>query len=357
MKYPLEIEFVTTERCNFGCDYCYMKNNASSFTFDKFLKFYKYIDFLLRVYGAEKYRFVFFGGEPTLEWELVKDIVYFIGNDNKKDSITLVTNGSLLTKEKLEFIKERKINLSISYDGFWNDKPINEEQIKLWLNYTKSFKTMIAPNNLNDLIDNFNYFVSYLGVSYPDFTIVRDNVWSDDDVELFKLKIHELKKSVVNYYNIGVSALPTIFSMYLQEIVNAKNFGKREYGCFAGCTGIGVMADGKVYPCARFGSLDKDSWLFDYEDPKANKDNFRFFNNPKICKPENFLKCKDCDINKYCNAGCTYSQLKNNNNESNEPLDCICKLYKIIYNEALDLCLELKDNMLFKKNLIERRVV
>ncbi|NLE05677.1 MAG: hypothetical protein GX638_12885 [Crenarchaeota archaeon] len=61
--------------------------------------------------------------------------------------------------------------------------------------------------------------------------------------------------------------------------------------------------------------------------------------------PSFYDKCKKCSLYNYCNAGCTFSQMKNEN--TFEPLDSICELYKILYNECFYLFDKIGENKLF----------
>lgn len=114
--------------------------------------------------------------------------------------------------------------------------------------------------------------------------------------------------------------------------------GKRPFGCFAGCRGVAIMPDGEVYPCARFGSkriMEIDN-------------NYDFSYYQKQFRPENYDKCQNCNLNKVCNAGCTYSQVRNDN----KPLDSICELYHIITEESYRVLRECKDSTLFQQYFI-----
>jgi sulfatase maturation enzyme AslB (radical SAM superfamily) len=63
----------------------------------------------------------------------------------------------------------------------------------------------------------------------------------------------------------------------------------------------------------------------------------------KVYNPRFYEKCMDCSIRTYCNGGCNYNLINNNY----EPLESICKIYKILYLEVLNIFDSLKTNSNF----------
>ena len=63
----------------------------------------------------------FFGGEPLLNWDVVKQTVEYIESiqekHNKIFKLTLTTNGMLLTQDKIDYVNEHKMSLVLSLDG------------------------------------------------------------------------------------------------------------------------------------------------------------------------------------------------------------------------------------------------
>jgi sulfatase maturation enzyme AslB (radical SAM superfamily) len=60
--------------------------------------------------------------------------------------------------------------------------------------------------------------------------------------------------------------------------------------------------------------------------------------------PRNYDKCTDCKLNQVCNAGCTYSQIMNDN----KPLDSVCELFHIYYEQAMRVVSECRDEPVFQ---------
>jgi len=91
-----------------------------------------------------------------------------------------------------------------------------------------------------------------------------------------------------------------------------------------------MAVDGTFYPCARFGSKK----LLPMKGEEYNFDYFQSVFNPLA-----FDKCKGCRLYKVCNAGCTFSQLRN----GNQPIDSVCELFHIYYDEAIRMVEVAKD--------------
>jgi uncharacterized protein len=355
-----QFELVLTEKCNLNCSYCYMKNRAYTMddeTFDAHYDFLK--SFLLEKFGKTRFTATLFGGEPLLNWDLIEYILPILSKDPDCDGIVCPTNGILLFNQpdKIKFLKDHGVNISLSYDGLWYKKPRSEHFSG---EYYDKYKTLIKELDIQNckvmvypkrdiprrnfrLAVNYIYFVEQLGIWNPDFTLVRDDIWDDEDIKQYEDELKDLADKVIDYNKKGYGTLPGPFSLYLLDTLAGGYMGKRSFGCFAGCHGAGFMPDGLVYPCARFGSERThaigDSNCMVYYGELEN-----WLKNPIKTNPQLYKKCRKCNLYSYCNAGCTFSQEKN----GYEPLDSICKLFKITYKEAFKIVDELKDNESFK---------
>lgn len=120
---------VVTENCNFNCKYCFISNAVQNVKPEKVMTkdvATKTVMLLQRTYEKQQHPYdktiTFYGGEPLLNFDVIK---FFIDEINRIKKVyywpsdvnyALITNGSLLTKDILQSIKEYGIALSISYD-------------------------------------------------------------------------------------------------------------------------------------------------------------------------------------------------------------------------------------------------
>lgn len=111
-------------RCNFSCSYCYSAGcrNSVELQFDKLQKS---IDFFIeskRTRPARRNLTISFmgGGEPMLSWSIVSRAIEYAESKSRtedmKISFRIITNGSLINDEKIEFIKKHNIGLSVSFE-------------------------------------------------------------------------------------------------------------------------------------------------------------------------------------------------------------------------------------------------
>ena len=110
--------------CNLACRYCFAEEGEyhgrralMSYEVGK-----KALDFLIANSGSRRNLEVdFFGGEPLMNWQVVKDLVAY-GREqekihNKNFRFTLTTNGVLLNDEVMEFCNREMANVVLSIDG------------------------------------------------------------------------------------------------------------------------------------------------------------------------------------------------------------------------------------------------
>ncbi|MFY9401851.1 MAG: radical SAM protein [Candidatus Omnitrophota bacterium] len=106
-----------TYSCQLDCAYCYVQRKGSSMPKEIL---YKAIRLLLTT-ASSNCQLRFWGGEPLLRWELVKDGIKYAqvisARKNKKIKFMITTNGLLLNESKLRFLKNFPVEVMFSLDG------------------------------------------------------------------------------------------------------------------------------------------------------------------------------------------------------------------------------------------------
>jgi len=346
------VEFMVTEKCNLACTYCYMANKKSFMTRDKVDKFLDTIGDFMKLYNDDKYHISFFGGEPLLNWDIIEYATPKFNADPRCHSIVMISNGLELTEERVKFMKENNLGISLSFDGMWNDtsRPMYTggasfekyiEKKDLIKSLTSGCKVMCSPQNFKTMTENYEFFVEEYGFLNPDYSLVRDNIYTPEDLKVFDVEIKRLADRVIKYNKEGIRTTNGLFYLYTLDLLVGKRYGKRPFGCFAGTHGAGYTPEGEYYPCARFAS-DYEYKLMDANTGKIEEDNVAELLQPKMTNPD-MPECKECYLEQYCNAGCTYSQIKEGNGERAKPVDDVCSLLKMCYREAMRIMRELKD--------------
>ena len=341
------VELSVTEKCNLACPYCYVANRDQFMTPETFDKVLDDVEFYSRKSGCDGVHISYFGGEPLLNWELVK---YAIPKVQARGwSQTIISNMTLLTQEIADFCKQHNVGFSWSFDGMDANTsrpllkiPENQGYKKildlynskkeLLLSVCRGCKVMIYPGNYKHMTENLDFFLDW-GITSPDFSIVRDAIWAEDDVKGFQIETHRLADHWMELLKQGIRCDVGIFMLYILDTIFGISCGKRPFGCFACSRGCAILSNGDFYPCARFAAKNLMKYSKDHD--------FNYYYN--MMDPRKYNECKACDLYYICNAGCSYSQLQ----EGNKPVPAVCDLLHILYSEAARVVHEMKHDPTF----------
>lgn len=316
--------------CNLACKYCFAEEGEykghrelMSFEVGK-----KALDFLIENSGSRRNLEVdFFGGEPLMNWQVVKDLVAY-GREqekiyNKKFRFTLTTNGVLLNDEIIEFANKEMSNVVLSIDG---RKEIND-QMRPSRNGKGSYDLIVPKfEKVAESRNQTNYYVRG--------TFTRNNLdFSNDVLHLADLGFKQISvEPVVSLpeepFAIREEDLPQIYEEYdklAREMIKRKKEGKgfnffhfmidltggpcvakRLSGCGSGTEYLAVTPWGDLYPCHQF--VGEDEFLLGnvFEGIKNTTCCDEF----KLCNVYAKDKCRDCFARFYCSGGCAANSYK-----------------------------------------------
>lgn len=116
--YPQQLEIILGERCNYNCAYCYQKgmreNGVGWRTGPKDVpNFLAMVEFAIK--GVRQISF--WGGEPLVYWKILVPLVAGLKKLYPVARMSIVTNGSLLDAEKIEWARKNLIGIAVSHDG------------------------------------------------------------------------------------------------------------------------------------------------------------------------------------------------------------------------------------------------
>ena len=306
----------------------------------------KALDFLVAHSGANKNLEVdFFGGEPTMNFDVVKRIVEYGRSieeaNQKKFRFTLTTNGVLLDDDMIEFANKEMSNIVLSIDGRKevNDKmrPTRNNQGSSYDIVIPKFEKVAASRNQN------NYYVRG--------TFTHHNLdFCEDVLHLADLGFEQISVEPVVApkemdYAIKEEDLPTICQQYdklAKELVKRKKEGKgfnffhfmidldggpcvakRLSGCGSGCEYLAVTPWGDFYPCHQFVG-NKDFLMGNVDEGITRTDIQKMFKDSNVYTKE---QCKDCFAKFYCSGGCA-ANAYNFNGTINDTYDIGCTMQK-----------------------------
>ena len=310
--------------CNLNCSYCFASQGKyhgeralMSFEVGK-----RALDFLIENSGTRHNLEVdFFGGEPLMNWNVVKELVAYARVQekihNKNFRFTLTTNGVLIDDEVIDFCNKEMSNVVLSLDG----RP--EVHDRLRVDY-------MGRGSYDLIVPKFQEFVKRRGGKnyYMRGTFTHNNIdFTNDIFHMADLGFTELSMEPVVCSPEDASALteedlPILFDQYeilAKEMIKRKKEGrpftfyhymldlthgpciyKRISGCGSGTEYMAVTPTGELYPCHQFVG-DTKYLLGNIWDGVTNKDVQNEF---KLCNAYARPECNDCWAKLYCSGGC-----------------------------------------------------
>jgi sulfatase maturation enzyme AslB (radical SAM superfamily) len=272
----------------------------------------------------------FFGGEPLLQMDLIQTILDGVKHDDNL-KLFMPTNGLLLDEKKVQFLIDNNIEVSLSFDGLWQDRnrlQLNgKKTLHRFLEMRELFRqipgvnchTMVTKGCYN-LLENHLWIKENFGFN-PELTLVRDvGTWDQDSVDRLKVGITEMFDWYIENPEQG---MPYFVLFYLRHFLDYHSKGVTTDNCGAG-THMFMFSENKVVPCTRF----KDSPDMIAEIPKYAQ----------------MPVCQTCEVKNYCKKGCLFEQIKNQG-----PIVELCDIYKYTYREVKRMTAALKNNEFFKQ--------
>lgn len=331
--------------CNLKCKYCFAqegeyrgKRSLMSLEVGK-----KAIDFLINSSGKRKNLEVdFFGGEPLMNFEVVKEIVYYARQKekqyNKNFRFTITTNGILLNDEIQKFINENMHNVVLSLDGRKEINDMMRPKAGTQGSYDSIVPKFIKLANSRNQTD---YYVRG--------TYTRNNLdFSNDVLHMADLGFKQISVEPVvadenEDYSLREEDLPLLFEQYeilASEMLKRQKEGrgfnffhfmidlsqgpcvvKRLSGCGSGSEYLAVTPEGDLYPCHQFVGIEE--FKMGTVDTGITENKMReLFQNCNVYSKED---CKNCWAKFYCSGGCAANAYQFHK-DINKPYEIGCKL-------------------------------
>lgn len=333
--------------CNLACRYCFA--GKGEYNGDKALMSFevgkKALDFLVRSSGNRRNLEVdFFGGEPLMNWQVVKDLVAY-GRSleepfNKKFRFTLTTNGVLLNDEILDFANKEMSNIVLSIDG---RKEVHD-YMRPHRGGQGSYDEIVPKfRKVAESRDEMNYYVRG--------TFTQNNLdFAADVIHLADLGFKQISVEPVvakptEEYALKEENIPQLMAEYdklAKEMIKRRKEGngfnffhfminleggpcvaKRLSGCGSGTEYLAVTPWGDLYPCHQF--VGNEKFLMGNVDTGVTNTELRdMFRNSNVYTKE---KCRNCFAKFYCSGGCA-ANAYNFHGNINDAYDLGCELQR-----------------------------
>ena len=310
--------------CNLTCDYCFA--SQGKYHGDRALMSFEVgkqaLDFLMDNSGTRHNLEVdFFGGEPLMNWDVVKQLVEYARSVEKERGknfrFTLTTNGMLIDDDVIEFSNREMSNVVLSLDG---RKEINDlKRVDYSGNgsydrivpkfqkmvearggknyYMRGTFTHANPDFTNDVFHMADLGFKELSMEPVVCAPGDPAALTKEDLEIVKEQYEILAKDMIRRNKEGN---PITFYHYMLDLTEGPCIYKRISGCGSGTEYMAVTPWGDLYPCHQFVGEEKFK-LGDVWNGVTNnqlREEFRSCN--AYARPD----CADCWAKHYCSGGC-----------------------------------------------------
>ncbi len=325
-KLPLAtLVFHLVNSCNLGCSYCY----AGSGEYGAPQKLMSRetaedaIDFLLRESRQlEEVSVILFGGEPFLNWPQLKHIVEYgereAGRCGKRISFSLTTNGTLLNDERIAFIRDHQIGVSVSMDG----DEATQDKWRPLKSGAGSYR-LVSANVRKLVAEKTGRPVAARVTLTRDFPHVRETLQhlrglgfhevgfapvteTDEEMMLARPEMMRLLEQFAELADEFVAAAANNgflgFSNLTNLLADLHSGQTKAYGCGAGLGFMAVSPSGELYLCHRF---NEDSTVRMGDIYKGINRDFQ----QKLLSElhvDNKTTCSRCALVHSCAGGCYY---------------------------------------------------
>ena len=310
--------------CNLNCGYCFA--SQGKYNGDRAVMSFEVgkqaLDFLVAHSGSRTNLEVdFFGGEPLMNWDVVKQLVAYarsIEKDAHKNfRFTLTTNGMLIDDDVIDFANREMSNVVLSLDGrkeIHDRCRVDYAGNGSWDRIVPKFQKLVEARG------NQNYYMrgtfthanpdfvkdieTMLDLGFTELSMEPVVCAPDDPAALTKedlpivLEQYELlAKKMIERKKAGK---PFTFYHYMIDLTGGPCIYKRISECGSGTEYMAVTPWGDLYPCHQFVGDEK----FRLGDIWNGVDNTAIQNEFRGCNAYTRPECADCWAKLYCSGGC-----------------------------------------------------
>ena len=310
--------------CNLNCSYCFA--SQGKYHGDRAVMSYEVgkraLDFLIENSGTRRNLEVdFFGGEPLMNFQVVKDLVAYARSVEKEKGknfrFTLTTNGVLVDEDVIDFANRECANVVLSLDG---RKEIHDRyRVDFagqgsWEKIVPKFQRFVESRGNKDYYmrgtfthanpDFLNDIKKMLELGFTELSMEPVVCAEDDpsrltqeDLELVMKQYEELAHLMLERDKEG---RPFTFYHYMIDLTGGPCIYKRISGCGSGTEYMAVTPWGDLYPCHQFVGEER----FKLGDIWSGVTNTEIQGEFASCNVYAHKECRDCWARLYCSGGC-----------------------------------------------------
>ena len=310
--------------CNLNCSYCFASQGkyngdraVMSFETGK-----RALDFLIENSGSRKNLEVdFFGGEPLMNWDVVKQLVEYAREVEKKHNknfrFTLTTNGMLVDDEVIDFANREMSNVVLSLDGrkeIHDRFRVDYAGKGSWEQIVPKFQKFVEKRGNKDYYmrgtfthanpDFLKDIQTMLDLGFTELSMEPVVCASGDPSELTEedlpIVFDQYEKLAALMIERKKQGRPFTFYHYMIDLSGGPCIYKRISGCGSGTEYMAVTPWGDLYPCHQFVGDEK----FKLGDIWTGVTNTEIQSEFMQCNVYERPECRDCWARLYCSGGC-----------------------------------------------------
>lgn len=293
-----------TNRCNSDCMYCFAHTQRTGIDLD----YNRVISLLPQIFMkcGKNISICFFGGEPTLRFDFIKQIISYIEKEFPDLHITydMVTNGIELSYDKMCYIKDKFDRLTISIDGNYtymlNNRIHDKRKLDMVYENVRAACKIFHQTSIRatitegtkDLVDSYQFFKS-LGAKMIRFKPVSGFLKEEymiKDWEYVYSQMYQLASAVEKDLALGIIRQVFPYSMYINQF---KSRSTKLTGC--GMNIITIGEQGEIYPCYRF--VGNQDFVLNLQKNVSNE-------KVSLNLVDDKDKCTNCWCRYICGGGC-----------------------------------------------------
>lgn len=305
------VELNLTFNCNLTCEYCFIHEKDPRERMI-FTTAQKAIDLLIEKAAFPVVNITLIGGEPLLEFDLIKQIVPYALEAAARRNLTVTwsvtTNGTLISEDILKYFARYQINMLLSLDG--GEKTHDRyrrtksgkgtwrkiaEMIPLMKTYQPwlGVRMTVSTEAISDMRNDFRQLVD-LGVNQFIIAPAQGaSCWNKEQIKEYGLNLVDI---LMDYHALKRKGIP----IFIEEFEKDEH-AYTGWGCRAGSTSLAVAPNGDVSPCSKMLGLtcEEGKYIVGNVNTGIDVNMLEPFRNPIIRQPQHCIPCT-----RKCSGGC-----------------------------------------------------
>ena len=310
--------------CNLNCSYCFA--SQGKYHGDRAIMSFEVgkqaLDFLIANSGSRRNLEVdFFGGEPLMNFQVVKDLVAYARSVekqyNKNFRFTLTTNGILIDDDVIDFANRECSNVVLSLDGrkeIHDRFRVDYAGKGSWERIVPKFRKLVEarggknyymrgtfthanPDFLQDIRQMLDLGFTELSMEPVVCAAGDPSALTEEDLPIVLEQYEQLAELMLQRDREG---RPFTFYHYMIDLTGGPCIYKRISGCGSGTEYMAVTPWGDLYPCHQFVGEERFKLGDIYQGVTNHEAQAEF----AACNVYAHPECRNCWARLYCSGGC-----------------------------------------------------